>query len=269
MVQRRRTQPKRSSWLSRLQRASPRVLKLGMVGAALLMVLGGVLSVRAMLNNPENMPISQINIQGGMKYIKDVDLRAVVEKYTKTNLYLLDVDALETDLEAQPWVRGISLRTVWPSQLIVEVEEQHPIAFWGDDRLMNQFGEIFTAKLPTMKGVLPRLYSPDENGHAMGERYVQVLGWLRGLPLEIAELTEDEHGMWNMKLRNGPLVLIGNKDQERRIQRFRVGFQQELANKLGNIRQIDLRYTNGFAVEWKQPPPPVGLLDITGGSRRS
>jgi len=269
MAQRRRPQPNRTSWHSRLPALSPRLLKWGMVGAILMVVLGGALSMQAMLNNPENLPISQINIQGEMKYIKDVDLKSVIGKYTKTNLYLLDAAGLKAELDKLPWVRGVSLRKVWPSQLVVDVEEQFPIAFWGDDRLMNKFGEVFKTELPTMKGILPHLYNPDENGHAMGERYLQVRGWLQGLPLEIIDLTEDERGMWKMKLRNGPEVLIGNKDQALRIQRFRVGYQRELASKFGNIRRIDLRYTNGFAVEWKQPPPPVGLLDITGGSRRS
>ena len=51
------------------------------------------------------------------------------------------------------------------------------------------------------------------------------------------------------------------------IARFKVGFQRELASKLCNVRRIDLRYTNGFAVEWRQTP--LGLRDSAGESRRS
>lgn len=74
------------------------------------------------------MRISQIDIQGSLQYVKDTELRKVIEKYTQTNLYLLDDNALEADLELQPWVRSISLRKLWPTRL-VEVEEQYPIAF--------------------------------------------------------------------------------------------------------------------------------------------
>lgn len=96
-----------------------------------MVVLGGVLAGRTMLNNPKNLPISQIDVQGDLKFIKDEEMRKVIEKYTQTNLYLLDAEALEVDLETQPWVRSVTLRKSWPDRLIVVVEEQRPLAFWG------------------------------------------------------------------------------------------------------------------------------------------
>jgi cell division protein FtsQ len=265
MTQRRRQPIKRSRTRFDLARIPPHVLKLAVVLALVLVVLGGVLGVRAMLNNPENLPISQIDVQGELKFIKDGEVRAVIEKYTHTNLYLLDVDALEADLETQPWIRAVTLRKSWPDQLVVTVEEQYPYAFWGDDRIMNKYGELFTADLPAMRGILPKLYSPEDKGREMAENYKKLYQWLAGLPLVIAEFSEDEGGSWRIKLKDGPEVLIGNEDQDRRILRFKVGFQQELASKLGNVRRVDLRYTNGFAVEWKQSP--VGSRDITDAGR--
>ena len=225
--------------------------------------MAGVLGGRAMLNNPENLPISRIDLKGDRKFIKDVDLQAVIEKYKQTNLYLLDTDTLRTDLETLPWVRSVTLRKAWPAHLIVGIEEQHPVAFWGRERLMNQYGELFAAELPSMRGVFPTLYSPQDNGREMGERYLEVKEWLKGLPLELSELTEDESGSWRIKIKEGPEVMIGSEDQRLRMQRFRVGFQQELAKKLNNVRRVDLRYTNGFAVEWKKSP--VGSRDSTNG----
>lgn len=244
-----------------LAEVSPVLLKLIAVLVVGVMLLAGSLGVRAMLNNPENLSISQIDLQDGLKFIKDTELQAVTDKYQQTNLYLLDVDALETELNALPWVRSVSLRKAWPDRLIVGIEEQHPVAFWGRERLMNKYGELFTAELSSMRGLLPTLYSPEDKGREIAERYLQVKEWLTGLPLEISELTEDVSGSWRLKIKDGPEVMIGSEDQERRMQRFRVGFQQELAKKLGNIRRVDLRYTNGFAVEWKKSP--VGAREST------
>ena len=241
----------------------PGLLKLSALFVVALMLLAGVLGGRAMLNNPENLPISRIDLKGDRKFIKDADLQAVIEKYKQTNLYLLDTDTLRTDLETLPWVRSVTLRKAWPAHLIVGIEEQHPVAFWGRERLMNQYGEIFAAELPSMRGVFPTLYSPQDNGREMGERYLEVKEWLKGLPLELSELTEDESGSWRIKIKEGPEVMIGSEDQRLRMQRFRVGFQQELAKKLNNVRRVDLRYTNGFAVEWKKSP--VGSRDSTNG----
>jgi cell division protein FtsQ len=265
MTQRRRPVPKRATSGFKLKQLPAGWLKLSVVIAVVMVVLGGVLGGRAMLNNPENLPISQIDVQGNLKFIKDEDLRKVIEKYTQTNLHLLDAEALVVDLETQPWVRGVTLRKSWPTSLVVVVEEQVPLAFWGKERLMNQFGELFTAELPG--AVLPTLYSPEDKGREMAERFITVNKWLQGLPLELSELTEDARGSWRMKLKGGPEVLIGTEEHERRIARFKVGFQRELASKLDSVRRIDLRYTNGFAVEWRQSP--LSLREAAGESRRS
>lgn len=252
-------QPNRAS--VRLANVSPLLWRLIAALVLGIVLLAGSLWGRAMLNNPENLPISRVDLQGDRKFIKDAELQAVTDKYKQTNLYLLDADTLEAELKALPWVRGVSLRKAWPDRLIVSIEEQHPVAFWGRERLMNKYGELFNADLSSIRGLLPTLYSPEDKGREIAERYLQVKEWLKGLPLEISELTEDVSGSWRLKIKDGPEVMVGSEDQERRIQRFRVGFQQELAKKLNNIRRVDLRYTNGFAVEWKKSP--VGLREST------
>lgn len=217
-----------------------------------LVILGLALGIQTWLNNPINLPISQIDVQGELKYLKDTDLKQIIAKYSNTNLYLLDVDALEADLETQPWIRLVKLRRVWPSQLIVEVEEQRPIAFWGTEQLVNQFGELFTAELPGLQGIIPVLFSPNASGRSMAESYLQVTNQLKGTPVEVSELIEDSRGAWRLKLKGGIEVLLGNKDQEQRLARFKVAYNQALGTNAKLIRRVDLRYTNGLAVEWKQ-----------------
>ncbi len=231
---------------------SPAMTRVTTVVAVLMLVVGTVLWFRAWIGNPEHLRIQKVEWQGDFQYLKRADLDTLAAPYLETNLFLLDADDLELALEAHDWVRGVSLRKVWPSQLIVEVETQFPIAFWGNDQLLNKFGEIFPGSLPEKQGVFPQIYSPLDNGREMAERYVKLMQSLQGLGLEIVELTEDERGSWQMKLRQGPEVIIGRKEQEKRVQRFKVGYSRGLRERFADIDRIDLRYTNGFAVEWKQ-----------------
>ena len=39
------------------------------------------------------------------------------------------------------------MRRVWPNRIAVHLEEHHPAAFWGDDKLVNTEGEVFEANL--------------------------------------------------------------------------------------------------------------------------
>jgi len=221
------------------------------IAAALLLVLSSILWVRNWFINPMNWSIEHVKIDGDLKYIGKDTLNLVLNNYVRTNLYLLDDKNLERDLEAIPWVKDISLRKSWPRDLVIKVKEHHPIAYWGEDQLLDQHGEVFDAVLPEKRKDFPTLYSPEDKGREMAERYLQVLKWLKDVPLKVVSLTEDARGSWVVGFENGLFVNIGVQNQEKRLQRFVVGYQKVLNKQLEKISLVDLRYTNGFSVEWK------------------
>lgn len=231
--------------------------------ASLMVMLGLGLFIYHWLLNPSNLTIKQVDIQGQFHYINPEELDTQIKPYTETNLFLLDGAGLEQFLEQQPWIRAASLRKIWPQRLEILLEEQVPVAFWGKNQLLNQYGEIFTGSLPEKQGIFPYLYSPSEKGRELGERYVELTRLLSNLSLEISELTEDAAGSWVIRFKNGPEVVIGRKDYEKRLSRLKVGYVQALKDKFSQIRRIDLRYTNGFAVEWKQIPTSFLEPDIS------
>ena len=221
------------------------------IAAITAVVLGAVLWVNSWFVNPMHWPIQRVEIQGDLKYIGKDALQLVVKDYVRTNLYQLDDRALERDLEAIPWIKDVSLRKSWPQELVITVKEHHPVAYWGENQLLDQYGEVFNGVLPEKRNDFPRLYSPEDKGHEMGERYLQVLKWLSDVPMKVVSLTEDARGSWVVGFENGLVVNIGVQDQEKRLKRFVVGYQKVLSKQLGKISLVDLRYTNGFSVEWK------------------
>jgi len=224
--------------------------------ATLMVIIGAVLWLRNFVINPTHWPIAKINIEGHLSYVSKDTLREITQKYSQTNLYQLNDIDLENALEALPWVKDIKLRKSWPDSLTLYVEEHRPIAYWGEQQLLDQYGEIFDGKLPD--GALPenrvnfpKLYSPENKGHEMGKRYIQVLKWLKDIPLQLVSLSEDARGSWVISFDEGLLVKIGVYDQEKRLRRFVAAYHVVLGKQLDKINVVDLRYTNGFAVEWK------------------
>lgn len=262
---RRQTKPRRRSLKQSLSLTlTPLTLNWLMGGAALMILGGALLWLAVWINNPANLSIQRVDWQSEFRYLDRGELQALIEPHVQTNLYLLDEVALETTLENHPWIRAVSLRKAWPNELLLNVEEQLPIAFWGDNQLLNQFGEIFTAELPEKLGEFPMIHSPKKNGREMAERFISMSRSMSGLGLKIAELTEDDTGAWHMQLGDGQDVKIGRKEQEKRIERFRVGYARELRSRFGDVRSIDLRYTNGFAIEWKRGSKGAGAVSSLG-----
>lgn len=223
------------------------------VSAALLMLAPLLLVAAAYVwvQRPENLTIKSVEVTGDLKYLNQDSLQPIIEPFVATNLFSLESKDLETELEFNAWVYSASLTKLWPDRLRITIHEERPIAFWGENSMLNEFGEIIDAKLEEKEGKLPVLFSPEDNGRGMVENYLKVQKWTKDFPIQILEFREDSRGSWQLKLANGLTVNIGRVQQERRIRRFVVGYKRELMNKISKIHTVDLRYTNGFAVKWK------------------
>ncbi|MCK5918238.1 MAG: cell division protein FtsQ/DivIB [Cocleimonas sp.] len=202
------------------------------------------------IKNPENLQIKSVEVLGDLKHLDKLALQPIIEPFVKTNLYLLDKTTLEEEIEFNPWVYSASLTSMWPNKLIVKIHEQNPIAFWGKEGMVNEFGEVIDVDLPLLKNKLPLLYSPFDKGREMVESYVKIREWMQDFPVDIVEFREDTRGSWILKLANGMKVKVGREEHERRLRRFIVGYSNQLAGQVEKIDTVDLRYTNGFAVKW-------------------
>lgn len=231
----------------------PTKAQLKLFGLALLPVLliSSIVFARHWLNNPNHLHIDDVQVVGKIQHVDAQKVREVIEPFINTNLQLLDVENLERELEFEPWIRSVAITKLWPSQVLIEITEQQPIAFWGDDRMVNPYGEVFDASLPEKKGVMPVLYSPEDKGIEMIKKYKQVQQWLGQLPVGVSEFVEDARGSWRLRLTNDIQLNVGREEHQKRLRRFAVGYQKALSRERRDIATVDLRYTNGFAVSWR------------------
>ena len=63
------------------------------------------------------------------------------------NFFTVDLNAVRHHFEALPWVRRATARRIWPDRLVVTLEEHLPVAQWGESRLINTYGEVFSANV--------------------------------------------------------------------------------------------------------------------------
>ncbi|HFD31229.1 MAG TPA: FtsQ-type POTRA domain-containing protein [Gammaproteobacteria bacterium] len=209
-----------------------------------------VTMVRHWIEKPENLMIKSVEIKGNLKYLDRLELQPIIEPFVKTNLYLLDKENLENEIEFNHWVYSASLTSMWPDKLVIKIHEQQPIAFWGNEGMINEFGEVIDVDLPQQRNKLPMLYSPFDKGREMVESYVKIRQWMKNFPVDIVKFTEDKRGSWLLTLANGIKVKVGRQEHERRLRRFIVGYSNRLVGQVKKIDTVDLRYTNGFAVKW-------------------
>ena len=62
----------------------------------------------------------------------------------------------------------------------------------------------------------------------------------------------DARGAWEFDLDNGITVRLGRRQIDERFARFVAAGVGQIAAHASDIGYIDMRYTNGFAIGWRQ-----------------
>ena len=220
----------------------------------LLVILGmGLYELADRLRPLAQHPISVINVQGDLQYIDRQSVQRTIAPYLQESLLGVDLDALRNDLLAMPWVAGASVTRIWPDQLVIQLDEHLPVARWGDDALLNNAGLAFTPEQIEHFQGLPQLNGPERAKRRVMQTYQQFNRLLRPYGHEVARLEMRDRGSWFLTTRSGIEMLLGRNDVVEKMQRFLTIDKLMLAERRELIARVDLRYSNGMAVAWREP----------------
>ncbi len=198
---------------------------------------------------PATLPIRQVHIEGEFLRLDTLRMQELVTDKVRGGFFNIDVTAIRNTLLALPWVNDVSVHRVWPDGLRVIVNEQIAVVRWNETGLLNEQGYYFSPEKDTFPQNLPLLEGPDDSQELLLEKF-NLLKQTYGL--SVASLQLNERRAWKFQLENGLSVVLGRKDFESRIERFVNVVINNLGEKSSQAREIDMRYTNGFAVRWQQ-----------------
>lgn len=218
---------------------------------ALAVVLGSGLSLALERWLPERwFPLAAVRFDGDLDRVRAADLRAAVAPHLDAGLLGVDVTAVRGAVEALPWVAGAAVRRVWPDAVRITVTEQVAVALWGGGALMNAAGEVFRPeRLPTG---LPRLAGPPGSADRVLARFRELHPRLAAVGLEARGLTLDERRSWTVHLAGDVPLRIGREDVAARVARFLAAWPRIAAEPGRRLAAADLRYPNGFALQWQE-----------------
>lgn len=198
---------------------------------------------------PATLPIRQVHIEGKFLRLDTFRLQELVTDKVRGGFFNINVTAIRNALVALPWVNDVSVHRIWPDGLRVIVNEQIAVVRWNETGLLNKQGHYFSPEKESFPQGLPLLEGPEESQELLLERF-NLLKQTYGL--SVARLQLNERRAWKFELENGLSVVLGRKDFESRVERFVSVVMNNLGEKSSQAREIDMRYTNGFAVRWKQ-----------------
>ncbi len=201
----------------------------------------------------ESLPVQQITVTGELENTQTNAVREMVEPQLVQGFIGVDLAELSDQLEALPWVYQASVRRVWPNAITIHIDEQLPIARWGDNGFLNHQGQIFRPREEARWQSLPLLQGPDDTAPELMRTYQRLVDLLAPLGLGVGQLVVDERGQVEAVLQGGQHLLIGGSDFLDRLQRFSSVYRAELAAQMDRVERIDLRYEHGVAVAFAAP----------------
>ncbi len=196
-------------------------------------------------------PLNHVRIVGDIENL-DVDkLQNALLPAINGGYFSQDLGEVERAIRSFAWVDRLTLVRVWPDTLEIDLDEQKAVARWGDHALLNARGERFTPEEVEAFAYLPVIYGPVGMEAYLLEMLTTLNDRLGPKGVNVASLDMSKRRAWIVKLSNGLEIHFGRQDPVKLLERF-----LSLVPKLGDevfaqLKRVDLRYTNGFAVVWK------------------
>lgn len=196
--------------------------------------------------------IRAVKIDGDVARNSVSTIRANAIPKLAGNFFTVDLQRAQQAFQSVPWVRRAVVQRVWPNRLAVRLEEHRAVAYWGDDRLVNDHGEVFEANLGDVEEEgLPTLEGPAGSAAQVWHMHRALAPVLARLDARIATLRLSERGSWRVALDDDATIELGRGDAAEvaaRLERFVATWPQVRARYAGPLQYADLRHHNGYAV---------------------
>lgn len=213
------------------------------------------------LSNPSTLPVNKIRVQGTFVNVDEAMLHQAVSGIVAGGYFNVDVEKVREVVELLPWVNEASVRRVWPDTLSVSVVEQKPVAISKNIGLINSNGDVFKPTANKLSEHLPVFDGNTKLNKLMLKKYYEMNNLLVTINRKITYLKIDARHAIELKLDNGLKVVLGREDTKQRLERLMRIYKKVLISRVDDIEVVDLRYTNGMAIGWKNNKAASG--DVT------
>jgi len=231
----------------------------------------------------DNFTVRHVRFEGEFKHVTQQELQAAVMNVVHGNFFLLNLDTVKARVESLPWVYKASVWRQWPQDVYVRFTEQQLAAYWSNGAILNQAGDVVHVKADDLPAEFPRLEGPEGTGAQVLEHYKSLGRILAAAGLKLERITLTPRRTWQLVVTNGDgqgrtsvgrsqlpasrdistslystggrmsgatiTIVLDREQPERKLERFARVYAQSLTLLASDIRQVDLRYANGFSVE--------------------
>ena len=208
----------------------------------------GIVQNRANVSAFLNRLVGKVRIENQWQRISEAEVSEVLSPFMGNGFFDFDVVEAKQALELHPWILQASVTRIWPSTLSLHLREQVAIARWGNEQVLNQYGEIFQPEALLELNILPLLTGPEDSQEVVMVQYRRLSQILLPAGLRLSGLSLSKRGSWEYFLNQQVQVAAGRDDVFEKTRRFIDFYIGQPLEQSSRFISIDLRYGNGIAV---------------------
>tara|TARA_B100001250_G_scaffold72479_1_gene58882 strand:+ start:34043 stop:34780 length:738 start_codon:yes stop_codon:yes gene_type:complete len=196
-------------------------------------------------------PIQKLELVGLFQRVNPIQVEEIFSRALGKSFFSIEIRSLESDLESLDWVDNIEISRRWPNKISVRIYEQIPAAIWNKNSLLNERGEVFLGRVNNHFPELPNLFGPEGSEFKIANKYFEIKNLLEKSNVDLDFISMDERYSWLISFSSGPEIRIGRKEVNNRMNRLFNIVIPNLKEDFNRISYIDMRYTSGFSIGWK------------------
>ena len=222
---------------------------------------GGYLGYQVVTTSPQ-FEISQVTLTGNQS-LPEKELLEWLGPVSGQNIFLMDLENLSSRLVRHPWIQTVSVRKVFPQNIVVDVMERKPYARIKLDQVyvMDNFGVLLALETPAY-GHLPLIIQPWSGEKiALGQNaalegvieslqtmhYLNKMSFFADNPIKTSDI--DDFPRVTFTTANGRLkIFMGLETIKQDLQNFLI-VSDTLEKDKKSIAHIDLSFKDKIVVK--------------------
>lgn len=203
-----------------------------------------LLSLILYLSDSFVYPIDEVEITSTTSNYDTDKINDIVASIQGQDLLSLDLGDIKRSIRSDDWINDVEIKKSFPDTLEIIIIPQQPLAIYNS-KIMMMDGTVIDA--PSLPLDLPIIIDHTNDSHSSMNTLILTVKLLQKIDLDIKKVEVHDS---LIKVFTSTNVLISDRvNYEVNLNRLIISFQDLKKLFKREIKSIDMRYSNGFAIK--------------------
>ena len=210
----------------------------------LIIIIIFLLSLLLIISDWFVYPIDEVEITSTSSYYNNKKINDIVASIQGQDLLSLDLSDIKRNIRSDDWIKDVEIKKSFPDKLEIIIIPQRPYAVYNS-KIMMMDGTIIRAS--SLQLDLPIITDHTNDSLSSMSALILTSEFLEKIDLDIKKIEIHDS---LIKVFTSTTILISDTDNyEKNLNRLVLIFEdlQKLFKR--DIKSIDMRYSNGFAIK--------------------